>query len=780
MSTSATHADADTFRTLCLVTPSFSTVCPSNGEVVAYGAVAQGASPNKFNLTYLRRGLYGTTPALHTTGAFFSRLDLGSLSAISQSIVVYDLPTQYIGATLYLKFVSFNRFHKAIQDVASVVEYTYSPTGIGYGAGTGGIPAQPTGLVVTPGPGQTTIFWNANSITDNVKSYTVLRAAGPGGSLGGAIPIFTGLTLTFIDSGHTAVTTYTYFVVATNAVGNSVATTGVDATTEPMPPPPGATPVGDTNYAMASSDFYVYSSAAFTAPHTWQLPRANTFLPGQSLYVADPKGFVSSTNTLTITRKNSTSDTIEGGTSVILNGQYSYAIFQSDGTSAWSNVTQIPYTAPANQFVTGYLKSGGFTSSKPTFANIDSGTSAATWTGGTLSGGTLAGVTAFPNGQLGSDGSLLVGSATAATTYASGSSVSPFSQINSNGSAASFGMFRWSATAAATGRIFFGKSHGAAVGTFAATGTDIEGEFSFAGASDLGFCEGAKIQAAATGAPGSGALPQYTPTRINFGTSPGGSTAVTMRWSVTDTGHLLPYTTNTYNIGEASHDIANGWTQNAWTVVSDGRLKTNFRSFNDAESEAAEEILDQIGLFQWKDSVAQKGEGARLHSGLIAQDVERVMIKHGLDPRRYGWFCEDPLFETVTKLRPVEHQKTERKQISVRAPSWIEKDGKAALETDVPTIAADVPVWMNERDVPVFDSDGKPVMVEMGEGKKKRLVQRTIHFADPVMETVMESYDEEVPVLDKTGEQIMRLSIRYGDLQNWLLAAIWKRRQQLE
>lgn len=52
---------------------------------------------------------------------------------------------------------------------------------------------------------------------------------------------------------------------------------------------------------------------------------------------------------------------------------------------------------------------------------------------------------------------------------------------------------------------------------------------------------------------------------------------------------------------------------------------------------------DKVGfrIFQFKDAVNKKGSEARLHVGMIAQDVLEVFASEGLDATRYGLLCYD-------------------------------------------------------------------------------------------------------------------------------------------
>jgi hypothetical protein len=142
-----THADADAFRTLAYIcAPPSGVALATTGELVSYGAVASTGTYAD-NLTYLRRGLYGTAPGSHATNDLFARLDIGENDS---TVLRYDLPAQYVGATVYLKLVSFNVYGQGLQDISTVTAWTYTPSGKGYGSGTAGAPSTPgSGAAVT-------------------------------------------------------------------------------------------------------------------------------------------------------------------------------------------------------------------------------------------------------------------------------------------------------------------------------------------------------------------------------------------------------------------------------------------------------------------------------------------------------------------------------------------------------------------------------------------------------------------------------------------------------
>ncbi len=106
-------ADAQNAVTLCLV----------DDELLAY-ATAILTSTSHYALTTLERGLYGSAPAAHTSGASFARLD--------NAIFKYDLPNSYIGKPFYVKFQSVNVFGQAVQSLAACTAYSYTPIGSSY------------------------------------------------------------------------------------------------------------------------------------------------------------------------------------------------------------------------------------------------------------------------------------------------------------------------------------------------------------------------------------------------------------------------------------------------------------------------------------------------------------------------------------------------------------------------------------------------------------------------------------------------------------------------
>lgn len=96
----------------------------------------------------------------------------------------------------------------------------------------------------------------------------------------------------------------------------------------------------DANATLVPTQTHNVQTVALTAPRTRTLPPASQVPAGIPLVFVDPSGFITSTNTATIGRAGS--DTINGGTSLVINKSNQVAIFYSDSISAWTaSVTSV-------------------------------------------------------------------------------------------------------------------------------------------------------------------------------------------------------------------------------------------------------------------------------------------------------------------------------------------------------------------------------------------------------------------------------------------------------
>ena len=88
--------------------------------------------------------------------------------------------------------------------------------------------------------------------------------------------------------------------------------------------------------------------------------------------------------------------------------------------------------------------------------------------------------------------------------------------------------------------------------------------------------------------------------------------------------------------------------------TSDENEKQDIENLSDAERTVATAIKGLIKKYRFIDAVEERGDNARIHVGVIAQEVEQAFVDAGLDPRRYGMFCEDIWYEVDGEANPDE------------------------------------------------------------------------------------------------------------------------------
>lgn len=127
-----TTTNADNLRTLVRV----------GTEVMSFRDSAL-VSPGNYNLSYLRRGTYGTANVTHSSGETFVQLD--------DDVFTMPFDPGEAGQLLYFKFTSFNLYGGAEEELSAVSPYTFTiPVGFsGYSGGA--VPLRTAGLASTSG-----------------------------------------------------------------------------------------------------------------------------------------------------------------------------------------------------------------------------------------------------------------------------------------------------------------------------------------------------------------------------------------------------------------------------------------------------------------------------------------------------------------------------------------------------------------------------------------------------------------------------------------------------
>lgn len=98
---------------------------------------------------------------------------------------------------------------------------------------------------------------------------------------------------------------------------------------------------------------------------------------------------------------------------------------------------------------------------------------------------------------------------------------------------------------------------------------------------------------------------------------------------------------NSIDLGVASARFDDIFATNTSIQTSDENEKQNIASLTTAEMTAAKAISKLFKTFKWQDKVAAKGDAARTHTGVIAQEVQTAMSDAGLDAADYAFWCSD-------------------------------------------------------------------------------------------------------------------------------------------
>jgi hypothetical protein len=92
------------------------------------------------------------------------------------------------------------------------------------------------------------------------------------------------------------------------------------------------------------------------------------------------------------------------------------------------------------------------------------------------------------------------------------------------------------------------------------------------------------------------------------------------------------------DLGYASARFDDIYATNGTIQTSDRNEKQDIEALSDAEQRVAVAAKGLLRKFRWKSSVAEKGDEARTHFGIIAQDLQAAFAAEGLDAGDYAMF----------------------------------------------------------------------------------------------------------------------------------------------
>lgn len=112
-----------------------------------------------------------------------------------------------------------------------------------------------------------------------------------------------------------------------------------------------------------------------------------------------------------------------------------------------------------------------------------------------------------------------------------------------------------------------------------------------------------------------------------------------------DSAQFYPAPDNTQKLGTSGNRWTTVYATTGTINTSDINEKEQIEELSQAEKSVAIKIKGLIKKFKFKDAVVEKEDDARIHVGVIAQEVEQAFIEEGLDASKYGLFCSDTFWQ---------------------------------------------------------------------------------------------------------------------------------------
>ena len=99
-----------------------------------------------------------------------------------------------------------------------------------------------------------------------------------------------------------------------------------------------------------------------------------------------------------------------------------------------------------------------------------------------------------------------------------------------------------------------------------------------------------------------------------------------------------PTVDDRYDLGASGNRLDNIYATNGTIQTSDANEKQDISELDEAERRVAVAAKGLLRKFRWKSAVEKKGDEARIHFGIIAQDLQAAFEAEGLDAGRYAMF----------------------------------------------------------------------------------------------------------------------------------------------
>jgi hypothetical protein len=110
------------------------------------------------------------------------------------------------------------------------------------------------------------------------------------------------------------------------------------------------------------------------------------------------------------------------------------------------------------------------------------------------------------------------------------------------------------------------------------------------------------------------------------------------------TGDWAPFSTGIADLGQTTRRWDNVWSNGTFNG-SDRNLKEDIQDLDEAEKRVAVACKSLVKKYRLKSAVEKKGDAARTHVGIIAQELQAAFEAEGLDPFKYSMIGRDTWYE---------------------------------------------------------------------------------------------------------------------------------------
>ena len=114
---------------------------------------------------------------------------------------------------------------------------------------------------------------------------------------------------------------------------------------------------------------------------------------------------------------------------------------------------------------------------------------------------------------------------------------------------------------------------------------------------------------------------------------------------------------NNTDLGASGVRFDDIFATNGTIQTSDQNEKQDIASATAKELNVAKKLSALFKTFKWKDKVTEKGDKARTHTGIVAQEVQTAFKAEGLDASNYGLFTSDTWWEKEVSVDAVKADK---------------------------------------------------------------------------------------------------------------------------